>query len=577
MFTRLLLCLCLVTPLFASEDAGHPLRGVVTRRLEEKKLVLVHHEEIPGFMRGMTMAFSVPEDVWPLLQPDVHLTATLHGGRGDWRLRDVVLTDEHYQPLPPAPKFPVAIATLPTPAAAGAAASVLFYGTKGEVGLGWIEGDEAAATLRYAWFDRERGAWGEPQTVASGANWQVSDLNCPQFAVSIDGTLTALWYVNNPPRGHGGHEHGNLKAWISQQVPAGGWSTPVPLSAESNFTEFAALQPLAKGGVPAVWLDGRAKRAANGPQQLYGRVIGTDGPDVLIDNSVCDCCPTALTAFPNGDALVAYRARREGEIRDIHTSLFRRGQWREPRVLSVDDWSIKGCPVNGPQLASHAGDVAVAWFTGAGGMPRIYASASTDAGARFLMPQRIDVGQARGQVDVVQLRDGSRLVTWLESGDRAGLMLRRISPRDEIGPAVRLAADFSGRPQVGLLKDYDATPAELLVSGTTAAGVATLRVTLPDLSTLAGRAPCVPCDEDDALASRGYGVKGRITDWPGVDEVTLRFEEIPGVMRRGELVCKVEPELQATLPVGQRLLGRIEQRQGAWWLFAVKPLGEPIK
>lgn len=128
-----------------------------------------------------------------------------------------------------------------------------------------------------------------------------------------------------------------------------------------------------------------------------------------------------------------------------------------------------------------------------------------------------------------------------------------------------------------MLKDYDTTPAELLVSGTTADGVVTLRVTLLDLSTLAGRAPCLPCDEDDVLASRGYGVKGRITDWPDVDEVALQFEEIPSVMRRGQLVCKVEPELQAALPVGQRLLGRIEQRDGEWWLFAVKPLGEPIR
>ncbi|MFM1851268.1 MAG: hypothetical protein RIS54_952 [Verrucomicrobiota bacterium] len=79
-------------------EAGHPLRGVVTRKLEDRKLVLVKHEEIPGFMRAMTMAFSVPEKDWPSLEPGVHLTATLHGGRGDWRLSGITLTDENYQP-----------------------------------------------------------------------------------------------------------------------------------------------------------------------------------------------------------------------------------------------------------------------------------------------------------------------------------------------------------------------------------------------------------------------------------------------------------------------------------------------
>lgn len=81
------------------EETGHPLRGSVTRVLEERKLVLIKHEEIPGFMKAMTMGFSVPEEVLPQLKPGMHLTATLHGSRGDWQLTDVVLTDENYQPL----------------------------------------------------------------------------------------------------------------------------------------------------------------------------------------------------------------------------------------------------------------------------------------------------------------------------------------------------------------------------------------------------------------------------------------------------------------------------------------------
>jgi len=106
--TRLLLIFSLsVVGLFAASEQGGqeaeegPLvKGMVTRILEDRRLVMVRHEEIPGVMRAMTMAFSVPEEVWDKLEPGVYLTGVLGGGRGDWRLSDVTLTDWRYNPLP---------------------------------------------------------------------------------------------------------------------------------------------------------------------------------------------------------------------------------------------------------------------------------------------------------------------------------------------------------------------------------------------------------------------------------------------------------------------------------------------
>ncbi len=97
-----------VMALTAVAETGHPLRGEVTRVLEDRKLVMVRHEEIPGFMKAMTMAFTVPEADWPTLTPGTFLTATLYGSRGKWRLEDITLTDENYQPLPPAKADPAA-------------------------------------------------------------------------------------------------------------------------------------------------------------------------------------------------------------------------------------------------------------------------------------------------------------------------------------------------------------------------------------------------------------------------------------------------------------------------------------
>lgn len=77
----------------AKADAGHPLKGVVTKVLEERKLVMIKHEEIPGVMKAMTMAFSVPDDAWAQLKPGVALTARMHKAEKGWKLTDVKIVE----------------------------------------------------------------------------------------------------------------------------------------------------------------------------------------------------------------------------------------------------------------------------------------------------------------------------------------------------------------------------------------------------------------------------------------------------------------------------------------------------
>lgn len=494
---------------------------------------------------------------------------------------------------PAQPDYPLTLTPLTSPANPDALGPALTRGADGQVYLSWLESSaDGITSFRYAQYDAVHANWSAARLIAQGRDIVVSDANAPQLAVEKNGQLTAVWFVNNPdemaPAPTGGHHHSNpnFKAWSAQSADQGAtWSDRQPLATGSNFTEFVALQPLGKGGVLSVWLDGRAKHADGKAQQFYGRVIGQDTPEQLIDDSVCDCCNPTLTAFPNGDVIVAYRARREGEIRDIYTARFSRGEWTSPRILNADGWQIDGCPVNGPRINASGGLVSAAWFTGADDTSRVYATISPDAGARFLMPQRVDLGNPRGRVDLVQLRDGSRLITWLESkGEKeGGLYLRRISKRDEIGPAVLLASTqqsrVSGWPRIALVKDYDATPAQLLVTylrEPNPTQVDTVLVTLPDLSTLAQRKPCLPCDEEEANADRGYPIKGVVTKVMTDRKLILvKHEEIPGVMRAMTMAFKVEPQVFPSLIEGQELLGRIERRGRDWHLFNVKLLGSP--
>ncbi|MCW5550223.1 MAG: exo-alpha-sialidase, partial [Opitutaceae bacterium] len=478
-----------------------------------------------------------------------------------------------------------------SPAGPGANAPGLIHGADGSVWLSWLEpkGTDVTA-LRAAKFDAAAGQWSPVREIAAGRDWFVNWADTPMLAVQPGGRLNAVWFVSNSSAAgnHGDHAHhgAGYQAWFSQSDDDGvSWSEPARLTTESDNVEFVSLQPLAGGDLLTVWLDGRAKHTDAAAMRLYGRILDGEGPDQLIDDSVCDCCPTTLTAFPDGSALVAYRARREGEVRDIYTARFREGRWENPRLLNNDDWRIHGCPVNGPRLDSVGGTVAAAWFTAADDEPRVLASLSPDAGARFILPQRVDLGNPFGRVDTVLLRDGSRLVIWIEAGggQEAGIYLRRISPADEIGPPVLLAATSqaraSGFPRLALVKDYDATPAQLLLAYTEdrePSAVHTRLLTLPTLSALAGRKPCLPCDEDDANAVRGYAMKGVVSQvQPGRELIWVQLEEIPGVMRATTLACRAEPALFEQLTPGQPVLGRIEKRGRDWWLFNVKLLGAP--
>jgi len=480
---------------------------------------------------------------------------------------------------------PLAVQVTELAAPIGSSAS-LATAPNGIVWLTWLEPSATGgAFLRCATLYPAAPGWHAPHTIAQGSDLLINAADTPSLAVESGGRLTAVWPVRVPaadqspakPR----HEAGSA-AQVSRSIDGGeSWSPPAPLSRESRVNEFATVQALGDGGVLAVWLDGRGKHGDQGGQILFARIIGSSAPDWLVEAPVCDCCQTTLARFPDGTGLLAYRGRTSDEIRDIRVAHFDTGHWSAPRTLNPDGWRISGCPVNGPRLASAGGRVGAAWYTAAQGEARVLAAVSPDAGRRFLQPLRVDRGQPVGRVDAVMLADGTLLVTWLESGAEAGLWLRRITPAGDLGQAVRLAAlnpaRLRGFPRLALVKDYDATPAQLVVAfqgdGATAA-LRTLLVRLPDLSTLAGRAPCGPCDEEDAATARGFPVKGRVVSvQPGRATLTVEHEEIPGVMRAMTMEFHAAPETLAAAAPGRGLLARIERRDRAWWIFNVKWIG----
>lgn len=103
---RLLAALLLCAPLAAlaadkpatdtkSADAikRHPLKGIVTGVLAEKSSLIVKHEEIPGVMRAMTMAFKVDEATLKAAKEGQRITGMMSRQGSAWVLENVKVVD----------------------------------------------------------------------------------------------------------------------------------------------------------------------------------------------------------------------------------------------------------------------------------------------------------------------------------------------------------------------------------------------------------------------------------------------------------------------------------------------------
>lgn len=483
----------------------------------------------------------------------------------------------------------VQIDPLPTPAAAGASGASLVTAPDGTVWLSWLEsgGTEGKTALRFSTFDATVRRWTAARTIAEGADWFVNWADFPALALGEDGAAVAVWFVNNPAPPSASiaatHDHHGpgYRAFISRSRDHGRtWSVGAPLTRESTSVEFVSLAFLADHRVLAAWLDGRGRKDGK-PQMLYSRILDSDSPDLLVDESVCDCCQTTLTPFPDGSALLAYRGRRENEVRDIRVARFRGAAWDPTRPLNRDDWRIPGCPVNGPQLASDGGRVAVAWFTAAGDEPRVLASYSPDAGTRFLLPVRLDHVKPAGRVDTLLLRDGAMLVTWL--GIDGTCWLRRIAPDLNTDDPVALATAAGGRaggfPRTAMLRDYRGgkSSAQFILAYAregTSRGIDTLLITVPEGELLAAKENCDCTPTPEQL--QGFPMRGTFVDvQPAAARVRVQHVELPGIFAAGTRDFKVDPAVLKVSEPGRQFFGRVEKRDGVWWLFDIRFIAAP--
>lgn len=390
----------------------------------------------------------------------------------------------------------------------------------------WIEPvSEEVHRVQFATLAGSPPRWSDPTTIVESSRVLPNAVDMPTPARAADGAFYATLLM----RGDSPHS-----SYVDLARSADGrvWRDLGPLHEDRSDTEHGHASLFADGpALRAVWLDGRDS-AAGGPTALRTALIGSDGTlssREVLDPRVCDCCQTAGTTVSTG-AFVAYRDRNEMEVRDIAAVHREERGWSAPATVHDDGWTLRGCPVNGPQADARGRQVAVAWYTQGGPGPRVRVAFSSDGGGTFGEPVDVDAAAPAGRVDVVWVDSGSVLVAWLGEGqarDGIRVLLRRVSPDRRLGAVVD-AASVGGERALGVAR-LARLGREMLLAWAEAGPPRRVRAALFDPTTVPAATGAAPSSPEPVRADTlSLGAPLPDVDLTSVDGVTLHLGGLRG-------------------------------------------------
>jgi hypothetical protein len=390
-----------------------------------------------------------------------------------------------------------------------------------------------------------------------------------------EGRVVAAWFERAPGSPtilHVAEFEASRGSWSEssvREVPA----APAP-GAEAECSVFS----------PA---EGRAEFRWHNPLAPMTRVLvcrvsagaGRPGSDIASDT------PDSLAAgFPDGTRLLVSREL----LPDGGTGLVQRrsppGSAEAERSPVVGDhWDAWVSACGGLRLAHLAPRVSLAWHGALDGDEAVFLAQSPDAGLRWQLPLRVDLGHPLGEPDLVLAQDASALLCWREGpGDDAsqpaGLYFRRYASNGATTLPTLVATErlgvASGAPRLALLQDSPASPPLALILVPGAQGLRTLLLTLPSRAELVEADRSCQCAEEPGA---GFQLRAEVLGAdPKSRQLVVSHGGIPGLApaESGRLLT-LAPGI-ALPPVGRRCLFRIEVSGEAWRALSLRELGDPV-
>lgn len=314
--------------------------------------------------------------------------------------------------------------------------------------LCWFEPEGESFALKMSEFDGR--GWTDPVLIREGNDFFVNWADFPSIYYAGQNRFAAHW----PQKSGDGPYDYDVK--VSQSFDRGrSWTKPVTAHRDGKKGEhgFVSFFTNPVGSLALAWLDGRNMSAGHGDHgygamNLFSTTLdasGKLGTETLLDDKVCECCPTSAAETKDGIVL-AYRDRSDTEIRDMYVVRLKDSKWSKPAPIHTDNWKIAGCPVNGPKLAAKGNALASVWFTSPDETPQVLFALSKDNGAAFQKPVRLDGGMPIGRTDLIWLDGRRALASWMEYGEEnTNIVFRTVSIDGRLGTPFIAAEIDAGR------------------------------------------------------------------------------------------------------------------------------------
>ena len=462
----------------------------------------------------------------------------------------------------------VATQELVTPVASGGSGVVLARSVEGVVAMAWMDAGAAGrGAVRFAWWNQTAGHWGEASTVAPGTWDRLPPEMAPVLALGTGGLIAVAW-----PEQAGA----TSGAWRTTGSRDGGktWQRWEVLPARIDQALAVALAVLADGRVLAAWAE------VGGP--VRARLLGEPSKSPVWELGRRAEPQLSLAPLLDGGALLGSAGGFDRTPPRPGVRAFDGAGWLTEAGVAVEAPGSAGS--GALRLVADGPKVRALWFSPAKEEPQVWLATSVDAGGRWTMAQRTDLGRPSGPVALALSRDGSSYALWSEAaGDDmslpGGLYLRRINA---LGGAMQptclaLPKALAGPVQMVVAReDSPQGAAQLLVAWRKAKGaVVSQLVTLPPAAELAEMDADCACNEGQEVAA-GYAVRGQVVAVDG-ERASLRIQQagVFGLMRAGELSVHVAPVVAQQINPATQFLARLEKRGGEWWLLDVRVLGRP--
>jgi hypothetical protein len=310
----------------------------------------------------------------------------------------------------------------------GAEASQLFsidtepgtcpYLTKnanGELVAGWARmNTDSSYIFCYATSADNGNSFSQPVLIPGSSKIQPHGENLPKLLFKPSGEIIALWGVANPnPK----NKYSGL-VYYSQSFDKGTtWTAVKPLVSDtvSYDQRYFDIALLPNGEAAVIWLDNRKSTEKEGSSLYYASTNGKNGfeNEKRITEGCCECCRTDLFIDSKAGIHVLYRGILKDSIRDMLHSVSKDGgkNFSTPKLISNDNWVIRGCPHTGPAMTENKEGLNFAWFTG-GPKKGCYFTKSADNGNTFTGHDKINGSGSHPQVSV--LSDQWLAIVWDE-------------------------------------------------------------------------------------------------------------------------------------------------------------------